>query len=60
MLDCLASSQKKLFVSVTGPYYLCLFEGKYESVEFDCFCVFSLLILVHLGRRGVVKIKADE
>ena len=39
---------------------VCLFEGKYECVEFDCFCVFSLLILVHLGRRGVLKIKAGE
>ena len=47
-------ARKMYCVSVTGPYYVCLKENM-NLLNFVWFYVFTLLILVHKGRRGVLK-----
>ena len=42
----LASSEKNAFCQCHLTL-LCLFEGKYETLEFDWLSVFAWLILVH-------------
>ena len=47
------------FISVTGPYYVCLKENK-KLLNFDWLSVFALLILVNLGESGLLKINGVD